>query len=303
MQWTILGAGAIGALFATQLKRIGEQVSLLDSRIKQAASRSITLTTLNDESTTASFQYESDLSLRNTDYLLVTTKVWQVIPALSPLVGKLSPTCTIILLHNGMGTAEWVQAQFPDNPLVAGVTSAGAYKKAADHVRHTGFGESWFGALNAKAVSEQQIIPVIENALGHAGWSESIQERQWQKLVINAVINPLTAALNQPNGALQTETSLVQNLCQEVAPLLAREGIHQTSAQLFTTVMSVVERTAQNYSSMQQDVQHHRPTEIDFITGYLLKQADKYQLDLPEHRALYLRIKALEKTYLHEEKS
>ena len=198
-----------------------------------------------------------------------------------------------------MGTTDWVLSRFSENPIIAGVTSAGALKTTKHHVQHTGFGETWLGPLNEQAKQSTPIIPTLNTAMGHADWSDQIKERQWQKLVINAVINPLTALLNEPNGTLLSHQSQVRQLCEEVAPLLAKEGIDQTAEQLFTTVMAVAERTAKNYSSMQQDIAHQRKTEIDFITGYLLQKANEHQLALPQHHELYLKIKEREQAFTH----
>ncbi len=295
MQWTILGAGAVGSLFATHLLRIGQKVNLLDTRqAHRQQSCPMTLALLDSSSFTCELPCIGYQDLSQIGCLLVTTKVWQVIPALQPLAGRLPESCPVILLHNGMGTTEWLLEHFPRNPLLAGVTSCGALKKDSNHISHTGFGETWLGALNPAGEQWQALVPPLAEALGHAGWSEQISERQWRKLVVNAIINPLTAAYNQPNGVLLQHQHEVEALCQELHPLLLQQGFNESVAEWCDLVLQVVERTAQNYSSMQQDLAHQRKTEIDYITGYLLQQAEKQGLELPRHRALYLKVKVLE---------
>lgn len=132
MQWTILGAGAVGSLFATHLLRIGQKVNLLDTRqAHRQQSCPMTLALLDSSSFTCELPCIGYQDLSQIGCLLVTTKVWQVIPALQPLVGGLPESCPVILLHNGMGTTEWLVEHFPHNPLLAGVTSCGALKKIA----------------------------------------------------------------------------------------------------------------------------------------------------------------------------
>ena len=301
MQWTILGAGAIGSLLATQLQSSGESVNLLDLRRTHHtanASMGIELKRRDSSLCFCELPLCTLQELSHSDVLLVTTKVWQVIHALAPLQGVLPPDCAIILLHNGMGTAEWLLDHFPNNPLLAGVTSCGALKTDPHHVEHTGFGETWLGALNQAGESYQHLVPRFEKALGHAGWSENIAERQWIKLAINAVINPMTAVLNQRSGILLQHKQEITGLCAELVPLLNVHGVTKTADELQSIVLQVVERTAQNYSSMQQDLLNQRKTEIDYITGYLLQQAEKQGIDLPRHRALYLQIKALESQFI-----
>lgn len=301
MQWTILGAGAIGSLLATQLQSSGESVNLLDLRHTPhpaSAGMAIELKRRDGSLCFCELPLCTLQQLSHSDVLLVTTKVWQVIPALTPLQDQLPPQCAIILLHNGMGTTEWLLEHFPDNPLLAGVTSCGALKTDPHHVEHTGFGETWLGALNQAGESYQHLIPIFEKALGHAGWSGSIAERQWIKLAINAVINPMTAVLNQRSGILLQHKQEIAGLCAELAPLLNMHGVDKTADELQSIVLQVVECTAQNYSSMQQDLAHHRKTEVDYITGYLLQQAEKQGIDLPQHRELYQQVKALESQFI-----
>ena len=87
-------------------------------------------------------------------------------------------------------------------------------------------------------------------------------------------------------------------MCLELQPLLLKQGLTITANEWRELVLQVVDRTAQNYSSMQQDLANQRQTEIDYITGYLLQQAEQNGLELPRHRALYLKIKALESQFV-----
>lgn len=303
MQWTILGAGAIGSLFATHLLRTGQSVNLLDTRYAHPHDRPLhpmTLVLLDGSVCRYELPCIGYQDLSDIGCLLVTTKVWQVIPALEPLVGHLAETCPVILLHNGMGTSEWLLDHFPHNPLLAGTTSCGALKTDSSHIRHTGLGETWLGALNQTGEQCRELVPFLANALGHAAWSEHIGERQWRKLVVNAIINPLTAVWNQTNGALLDHVEEVAALCQELHPLLVKQGFSETPETWCRQVLQVADRTAQNFSSMHQDIVHHRKTEIDYITGYLLQQAEKQGLDLPENRELYFKVKELESGYTTE---
>lgn len=303
MQWTILGAGAIGSLFATHLRRTGQNVNLLDTRYAHPQGQPLhpmTLALLDGSACQYDLPCIGYQDLSDIGCLLVTTKAWQVIPALEPLVGRLPETCPVILLHNGMGTTEWLLGHFPYNPLLAGTTSCGALKTDSTHIRHTGFGETWLGTLNQAGEQYRELVPYLAQALGHAAWSEHIGARQWHKLVVNAIINPLTAVWNQPNGALLDHAEEVAALCQELYPLLVKQGFSETPETWCKLVLQVADRTAQNYSSMHQDIAYHRKTEIDYITGYLLQQAEAQGIDLPGHRKLYLKLKALESRYITE---
>ena len=113
--------------------------------------------------------------------------------------------------------------------------------------------------------------------------------------MINAIINPLTALSGETNGSLLTRRAEIEALCHELQPLLLREGFAWSEEQWQARILEVVEATASNYSSMQQDLAAQRPTEIDYITGYILRQAQPLGLSLPRHQQLYDAIQARER--------
>ncbi|GAA4500807.1 2-dehydropantoate 2-reductase [Pseudaeromonas paramecii] len=296
--WTILGCGAIGGMMAGLLSRAGHQVSLLRTDKEQVT---LPIILRFEDLDGQIHQVEPDFLLPkdadNISLLLVTTKAYQVAPAMTPLIDRLPTHTPILLLHNGMGTEDWVKDHFPDNPLLIGITSNGALLVEPEHIRHTGPGETWIGAANPAAQACRPLVELLAQALPHAAWSEQIHRQQWTKLVINAVINPLTALNNIPNGELIAFQADIQTLCRELLPLLAQQGFSAPEKYWVDKVLQVASLTASNYSSMHQDLARGRPSEIDAMTGFLLAEARRLGLSLPAHQALYDKIKAKENSH------
>ncbi len=293
--WTLLGCGALGGVLAGLLAKSGHQISLL--RTDGGSVRlplQLQLWDLNDQS----YRFEPDfLQPKDADsitLLLVTTKAYQVQPALEPLIDRLPSQTPILLLHNGMGTQEWVQRAFPLNPLLVGITSNGALRLGIDEYCHTGPGETWIGPANSAAQGYAFLADVLDQALPHAGWSSDIHLKQWEKLVINSIINPLTALSGEKNGSLLARREEIEALCHELHPLLLRQGLPQSEETWAETVLKVANLTRENYSSMQQDIAHGRPTEIDYLCGYLLHKAQPLSIPLPLQQQLYQAIKSKE---------
>jgi 2-dehydropantoate 2-reductase len=117
----------------------------------------------------------------------------------------------------------------------------------------------------------------------------------WQKLLINCAINPLTALANVKNGELAQASyrPTLQAICEEVCLTAQACGIFIDANSALEQVLNVIENTAENYSSMHQDIAHKRPTEIDAINGYVVKQAQKKGIDVPVNTQMLLAIKAL----------
>lgn len=298
--WTLLGCGALGGVLAGMLDRTGHQVSLISTQFSDGDHHAVTLpldlswTDLHGHRHhfTPDFLHTKDAP--NVVQLMVCTKAYQVETALEPLIGQLSEATPILLMHNGMGTLSWLRRTFPNNPLLIGITSNGALRRDDTHFQHTGAGDTWIGPANQQASTWSCLADQLASALPHVAWTDQILLRQLEKLVINAVINPLTALSGDTNGSLLSRQDEVDTLCHELHPLLLREGLTYSVEDWVGKVLDVAQKTAGNYSSMQQDLAAGRHTEIDYITGYLLREAQPYGIAMPTHQALYDAIKARE---------
>ncbi|ELO1556812.1 2-dehydropantoate 2-reductase [Aeromonas hydrophila] len=293
-QWTLLGCGALGGVFASLLTQSGQATRvLLRERHRSTLHPGIDFTSLEGHTQLINIERGFISQPGQVKRLLVMTKAGQVIEALTPLVGQLATDVPIVLLHNGMGIAEQVVTLFPHNPVIAGVTSHGAMQSGHFVFRHTGKGETWLGPVNEAARAHAALADDLAVALGQAGWDEQIQARQWQKLAVNCAINPLTALYKLKNGELAGPrfADALQQICVEVADVMQAEGQPTGSDELLRRVMTVVELTADNYSSMYQDMEQGRETEIEAITGFLLARAASHGIAVPVNQGLYQAIK------------
>ncbi|MBO2676196.1 2-dehydropantoate 2-reductase [Shewanella algae] len=301
MQIGILGIGAIGQLLAQQLAAAGLEPWLLPrantpSLAEQGEKQVYTLE-LGDQSLQTSFLClaQDSSKLKQLDLLLVTVKAYQVEAALEPLLPKLHPDCRILLLHNGLGPHQSLAAKLNGRPLSLGTTSQGALKLSSNHIRQTGSGLTQIGDLIGAPMPEV-MKAVLLNAIPGSQWSDTILEALWQKLAVNAVINPLTAIHRVNNGALAAPEfeGTICAILDELLQVAKQEGIALTFDTLHARVKEVIRLTAANSSSMYQDLKHGRKTEIDYINGYLQQRAEQYGLTLPINSELLAQIKALE---------
>lgn len=301
MQTGILGIGAIGQLLAQQLAAAGLEPWLLPrantpSLAEQGEKQVYTLE-LGDQSLQTSFLClaQDSSKLKQLDLLLVTVKAYQVEAALEPLLPKLHSDCRILLLHNGLGPHQSLAAKLNGRPLSLGTTSQGALKLSSNHIRQTGSGLTQIGDLIGAPMPEAMKTALL-NAIPGSQWSDAILEALWQKLAVNAVINPLTAIHRVNNGALAAPEfeGTICAILDELLQVAKQEGIALTFDALHARVKEVIRLTAANYSSMYQDLKHGRKTEIDYINGYLQQRAEQYGLTLPINSELVAQIKALE---------
>lgn len=293
-KWSLLGCGALGGVFASLLTISGQTTRvLLREHHRSTLHPGIDFTSLDGHVQLLNIERGFVSNPGKIQRLLVMTKASQVVAALAPLAGKLDGAVPIVLMHNGMGIAEQVVKMFPHNPVIAGVTSHGAMKCGHFVFRHTGKGETWLGPINQLARDHSGLADDLAAALGQAGWDEQILVRQWQKLAINCAINPLTALYKLKNGELTGPrfADVLQQICVEVADVISAEGIATTAEELLRRVMTVMELTADNYSSMYQDMELGRETEVEAITGFLLARAAHHGIAVPVNQGLYQGIK------------
>ncbi|CAI3800982.1 ketopantoate reductase family protein [Rheinheimera sp. MM224] len=282
--WTVVGEGAIGLLSAAQLIMAGYPVQL-HRRIAgpfdfvfQSADRS--------QHISLPHQAQSPYS-----YVLLPVKAYAVLDAVQQLIPLLSDDAQLVLSHNGMGTIEQILPLLkPEQGLWFLSTSHGAFKPDDATLIHSGQGQSVLGALNQAAFAQQQKVEqAMQTALGPLEVIADIWPALWLKLAVNAVINPLTALHQCKNGELSNSkyNAAIELLIEEFVLVAKASGQAFSLETIQSRVAQVIRQTADNYSSMQQDFAKGRRSELDYITGFLLKQAEQHQLQLPTHQAIY----------------
>ncbi|MGT8856860.1 2-dehydropantoate 2-reductase [Enterobacter sp. 186315] len=292
MKITVLGCGALGQLWLTALCKQGHEVQGW-LRVPQPYC-SVNLIdedgSIFNESLTAN---DPDF-LAQSDLQLVTLKAWQVSDAVRALASQLPPTSPILLLHNGMGTIDELKSV--KQPLLMATTTHAA-RRDGNIIVHVASGVTHIGPAREQDGDYSYLADVLQQVLPDVAWHDNIRPQLWRKLAVNCVINPLTALWDCPNGALKNHPQEVAALCAEVAAVIEREGLHTSADDIQYYVEQVIESTAENISSMLQDVRGLRHTEIDYITGYLLKRARAHGISVPENARLYDMVKRKESEY------
>lgn len=293
MRLSIVGNGAIGNLLALKLCQQQRYFTLLTRTGKRLQ---LQLTDMHGNTQVVSPQVRSLAQPGDISCLLLPLKAYQIVPAIEQLAAHIRQSTTIILLHNGMGTIEQVVQRFPANPIIAATTSYAAYKPTANHCIETGQGETHAGLVNMPVGTQQYDYQQLLNSLlPRCHWHQDVQQALWHKVAINAAINPLTALHQVNNGKLANPCyqRQLQQICTEVATVMTACGYATTTATLLEKVQTVIRLTSKNYSSMYQDVSHKRPTEIDYINGFVVKQGQQQGINVSMNQQLLERIKRL----------
>ncbi len=297
----ILGAGAVGQLIYQQLLADGNAPLLIVKEQEQP--QTITFTALDGKVTESTATLTSPESssplLEHVQLVIVCVKSYQVSDAIKSIIGKLSSQCHIILLHNGMGPHLDVPAILNEQGLSLGTTSQAALKHDRWHIEQTGQGSTQFGHFKGRPLA-QEFKSLLLKAIPNSQWCEPILLSLWQKLAINAAINPLTAIHDCSNGTLagaQYRHQITAVVTELVRVALA-DGIELDKSALINRVYEVIGLTAANFSSMHQDIFNKRKTEIESINGYVVQRAKHHQLSAKVNLSLLEQVKKMESHYL-----
>ncbi len=312
----IIGPGAIGILFAFHLRNEGVDVTLVNhdpSGTSLIASRTIGVSSYKDDGSVfrdVAVKCTSDpsaLAETNPDYVIFAVKAYDTQEAAmewSPIVGK---DTRVISLQNGLGNLEILERSFGKDRLIAAVTSEASTLLGAGRVYHAAKGPTMLASLNRTSLESARDFAMI---LRRAGFESSVKENAqdmiWGKLVINSAINPLSAITGFVNGELLAHEGTRKLLCEIAAETyaIARQAlsikpsideIEDDEVNPSRAVLRAAETTSKNKSSMLQDLERGKRTEIDFLSGAIYRAALK-RSDLNAHlnETMYRLVKSLE---------
>jgi 2-dehydropantoate 2-reductase len=293
----VLGAGAVGSLFGARLARAGHSVTLVGRAAHVAAIRAHGLRILDGTEEVVPVPALSELPDGfATDAALLTTKTFDVAGAATALARAVRSPVPTLLPQNGLG----VESVANDALASSGWPEPARWTVRAIHsvpvtwvgpgvVRQAGTGEILFPEPTGPSADRVRTLVGLLSDAGFSVRSISDFDREvWRKAIVNAAINPVTALRGIPNGRVLDEPARSESLAllQEAVRAARAAGYDISEAESVRDFERIARASAANRSSMLQDVDRGRPTEIDAISGALLRSAATHGLDLPRTRAI-----------------
>jgi 2-dehydropantoate 2-reductase len=299
----VVGAGAIGSLFAAHLATIVD-VLVLTRRVEHARA-------LNENGLQVSGRHEftarvtaaaDPRDLPDFELGIIATKATELEAAAEALSGHFVEA-TIMTVQNGLG-AEEIVGRHGDWPLVSAVTFMSGTKHSDTHVEYILDTETWLGPYEDTPFERvQEIADTIASSGLEVEALPDLRPAQWSKLIFNAAVNPvaaLTGLSHDPHFAAEEEPidlgHVVHGLVDEGKAVARAAGIELHDDPWEMNVLAT-QRGSAHYPSMLEDVDAHRETEIELITGSLIREAERHGVEVPLHRALYALVKGKEESW------
>jgi 2-dehydropantoate 2-reductase len=299
----IIGAGAIGSLFAGHLAEVAD-VSVLTRRPEHAAALErdgLRISGRSERRAAVRASADPD-ALPEFDLGIVATKAGGLEAAAESLRGRFHDA-TIMTVLNGLGAEEAVR-EAGDWPIISGVTFMSGTRHSDTHIEYVLDTETWIGPYQATPFETVRDVAALMTSAGlKVEALPDLRPAQWSKLIFNATVNAVAALTGLPHdahfAAEKTETDLghlVHALVDEGKAVAAAAGIQLHDDPWEMNVLAT-QRGSAHYPSMLEDVEARRATEIDLITGALVREATRCGVDVPLHTALYRLVKAREESY------
>jgi 2-dehydropantoate 2-reductase len=274
MRVGIIGGGSIGLLYAGYLSE-GNEVTIFTRTMEQADEinkNGIVIKKDGGQWNCRVAASSFDFWEGSEDLTVVTVKQYQ----LEPIIDKLSKIndriLNVLFLQNGMGHLKLLSRLDKSNVFLGSV-ELGALKENANTVNHNGEGLTNLAVFRGSPECLTSFTSSLPESVPFR-WNENYYDMLLQKLIINAVINPLTAILNVSNGMLmknQFYKKRAEALFAEISFIL---NLTEPES-YFQKVAGVCLKTEWNRSSMLKDIESGRTTEVDAIVGFLLEEAEK----------------------------
>lgn len=289
MRICIVGAGALGSLFGGLLARAGASVCLYNpSNVEHI--RAIQSAGLHIERDDSVFQVSVEATttpeaLTEADLVGIFVKAHQTAQAMHQIAPKLNRRSWVLSVQNGVGMEGEILKFVSKERFLRGVTAQGATLLGPGRVRWAGVGPTKLGRWEGPITPEiEDILALFRSAGIETEYSDEIERLLWEKLIINCAINPLTTLFDQPNGVIVHDIDLREiagAVAQEVLRVARAHRVTLTEAEAVARVETVASQTAQNISSMLQDVRRGRPTEIEYINGAVVREGRRLGMPTP----------------------
>jgi 2-dehydropantoate 2-reductase len=271
------GAGGMGGAFGAKLATGGHDVTLFDvsaQAVDVINEQGLVIEKKDGSAQTYKVPATTDVaSLGKVDLLINFVKCYHTESAVRSVLPALTPNSFVLSLQNGWGNAPTIGAIVGAERVIMGVTYHSATVLAPGRVLHAGIGATYVGPLVGEASVAQPVVEALKQADLDAVLCDDVREQIFAKLLLNICTLPTSSLLRL--GACQ----LVQTeSCKDIMRALLSEGVQVARAnniavdeqERWEAITGLLAKAGMSKSSMLQDVQAGRATEIDVINGAIV---------------------------------
>lgn len=301
MRIAILGAGAMGSIYGADLAAAGLDTLMVDVNRALVDGLNGAGVTIRGDGGERRVRIPATIDPAGAppaDLVVVFVKSFATNAAMklaAPLIGERT---LVLSLQNGWGNGEMLAAHVPAERVLIGITYHSAGMSGPGIVDHTAAGKTVLGPFRNPDLAEAERIAATFNGVGiPTEVTGAIEERIWRKLLLNLAANPVAALTGlRSDGLIATPAigDLMAAITRETVMVANAEGHAFEAEEAIAYIRASLVAAGTSTASMLQDVRAGRRTEIETITGAVVRAAERHRIDVPTNRAIYALIKGYE---------
>ena len=294
MQVAVIGAGAVGCYYGGLLLRAGHDVTFIGRRTHVDAinTHGLLLDTQSFKGHLPAKAATDTAALTSPDLVLFCVKSADTEEAGRSLAGRLRPETSILSLQNGVDNPQRLLG-VTGHPVIPAVVYVGSEMAGPGHVRHHGGGDLAIGASPAS----ETLAQTLDAAGIRTTIADDIETTLWSKLVINCAFNALSAVAGISYGPMlevEGTRDVVASAVQEAVTVARASGVSMPD-DLLERIMKIPAAMPNQMSSTAQDLARGKPSEIDFLNGYVVRKGAELGIPTPTNHALQVMVKLAER--------
>jgi 2-dehydropantoate 2-reductase len=303
MKIAVVGAGAMGSMTGGLLKEAGQDVCLYNTNeqhIAKIKNEGLLLEGIGGNRTIFIKATNFIEEMGPAELMIIFVKSYDTLAAASAAVKIVTEKTTVLTLQNGLGNVEILQQIFGPEKVLAGTSDAAATIVKPGRIRHTAHGNIYIGELDGK-ISErvEKIVDLFKAAGFNTYPSDNVLGLIWTKLIFNLAINPLGAVLRAKCRKLidnEPSRAIMKLIVEEALRVAKAQNIQLLHKNMLQAAYDLAEKNANSFSSMVQDILKGKKTEIDYISGAVVREGEKIGVKTPINQIMNCLVKALEET-------
>jgi 2-dehydropantoate 2-reductase len=300
----IVGCGAVGSLFAANLAQLDDvevwAYDLAEDHVDAINEHGLHLSGAGE--VVGRLTATTDATeLPPCEFGIVATKAMHTSSAIQATAAAFTNAC-VATVQNGLGNEEALAAHVEQ--VIRGTTFPAGKVTAPGHVQWDVKGDTTFGPFEPRPAPFAE-VERLADACTRAGMpAQSVADArgpQWRKVIFNAATNPIGALTGLTHGRVCEDPALrrlVSGLVDEGKAVAAAQQIElDADPEELIDHAAKPEVAYDHKASMLQDVEAHRPTEIDYLNGGIVRFGDELGVPTPLNRAIWALVKGLERSW------
>ncbi|MGH9341073.1 MAG: ketopantoate reductase family protein [Acidobacteriota bacterium] len=305
MKIAVLGAGAMGSVFGARLARAGQDVTLIDVRrdtVEAVNAGGLQLKNSSGEIESISLRATTEpRDVGPVDLIMVFVKCYHTHAAVCGALPLIASNTAILTLQNGWGNIARIAEIIDQKRVLAGVTYHSATLLGPGHVHHAGQGMTIMGELDGRMSGRlSRIVDAFQSAGLEVTPTAGVVQAIWSKLALNVCTLPTSALLRFYAGRLGEHAGtidLMRELLRETVGVANRQNIPLDYDERWEAITGMLKRAGEAKSSMFQDIENRRRTEIDAVNGAVVEAGRRLDFPTPYNEAMFWLVRSLEETF------